>query len=53
MVLGRISPELEQAVDGLAEKEGLIGKVRLCLMDGQRDIRFLVRQTMLPKGYRR
>jgi len=53
MVLGRQSRELEEAVDGLAEQEDMIGKVRLCLMDGQRDIRFLVRQPILPKKYRK
>ena len=50
-VLGRRSQDLEDAVDGLAEQEDLVGKVRLCLMDGQRDIRFLARQPQMPKKY--
>jgi magnesium transporter len=53
MVLGRQSSDLEEAVDGLAEQEDMIGKVRLCLMDGQRDIRFLVRQPALSKKCRK
>jgi magnesium transporter len=40
-------------VDGLAETQDLIGKVGLCLMDGQRDIRFLVRQPAVPKKHGR
>jgi len=53
MVLGRQDEDLVEAVDGLALQEDLIGKVRLCLMDGQRDIRFMVRQPLLTKKYRR
>ena len=52
-VLGRSDVDLEEAVDGLAAQEDLIGKVRLCLMDGQRDIRFIMRQPIVTKKYRR
>jgi magnesium transporter len=52
MVLGRHSDELEEAIDGLAEQEDLVGKVRLCIMDGQRDIRFLIRQPVVTRTYR-
>ncbi len=52
-VLGRRSEDLEDAVDGLADQEDLIGKIRLCLMDAQRDIRFLMRQPQMPKKYRK
>ncbi len=53
MVLGREEGELIQAVDGLALQEDLVGKVRLCLMDGQRDIRFIARQPSLSTRYRK
>jgi len=52
--ISRLVPERdgddpEDAIDGLAEQEDLVGKVRLCLMDGQRDLKFLYRQrSFLP-----
>lgn len=50
LVLGRDADDLEEAIDGLAEQEDLVGKVRLCLMDGQRDLKFLYRQrSFLPE----
>ena len=50
LVLGRDADDLEDAIDGLAEQEDLVGKVRLCLMDGQRDLKFLCRQrSFLPE----
>ncbi len=52
-VLGRRSQDLEDAVDGLADQEDLIGKIRLSLMDAQRDIRFLVRLPSMSKRYRK
>lgn len=52
-VLGHRSADLQDAVDGLAEQEDLIGKIRLCLMDGQRDLRFLIRLPLMPKKYRK
>ena len=46
----RDADDLEDAIDGLAEQEDLVGKVRLCLMDGQRDLKFLYRQRgFLPE----
>ena len=49
LVLGRDAEEIEDAIDGLAEQEDLVGKVRLCLMDGQRDLKFLYRQRGLTQ----
>jgi len=49
LVLGRDADALEEAIDGLAEQEDLVGKVRLCLMDGQRDLKFLYRQRSLTQ----
>ncbi len=37
----------------MAEPEDLVGKVRLCLMDGQRDIRFIIHQQVVTKKYRK
>ena len=51
-VLGRDADDLEDAIDGLAEQEDLVGKVRLCLMDGQRDLKFLYRQRDLQPEQR-
>ena len=46
----RDADDLEDAIDGLAEQEDLVGKFRLCLMDGQRDLKFLCRQrSFLPE----
>lgn len=53
LVLGRVSSDLENAVDRLADQEDIIGKVRLALMDGQRDIKFLIRQQALSTKYRK
>lgn len=52
LVLGRDADALEEAIDGLAEQEDLVGKVRLCLMDGQRDLKFLYRQRDLTPEQR-
>lgn len=52
-ILSRRSEDLESAVDGLAEQEILIGTTRLCLMDAQRDLRFLIRLPLLSKKYRK
>jgi magnesium transporter len=50
-VLSRRSEDLESAIDGLADQEILIGTTRLCLMDAQRDLRFLSRLPLLQKKY--
>jgi magnesium transporter len=52
-VMGRRHADLESAIDGLAEQEDLVGKVRLGLMDVQRDMRFILRQPMVNKKYRK
>ena len=50
-VLSRRSEDLESAIDGLADQEILIGTTRLCLMDAQRDFRFLLRLPQLRKKH--
>jgi magnesium transporter len=52
-VMGRRHADLESAIDGLAEQEELVGKVRLGLMDVQRDMRFILRQPLVSKKYRK
>ena len=39
--------DLESSIDDLAEQEDINGKVRLCLMDTQRDLTFLLRRAQL------
>jgi len=46
-VLEDDNAELESAIDDLAEQEDINGKVRLCLMDTQRDLMFLLRRAQL------
>ncbi len=43
--------ELVNALDGLARTEDINAKVRLCLMDGQRDLGFLLRHAHLSPEY--
>lgn len=45
---GRQGDEYDQALSTLAEVEDIGWKVRLCLMDTQRALNFLVRKTRLP-----
>ena len=46
-VLNESKTYLESALDNLATQDDLNGKVRLCLMDGQRDLNFLSRHGSL------
>ncbi|MFH1155602.1 MAG: CorA family divalent cation transporter [Pseudomonadota bacterium] len=46
-IFGRDSTELEKTIDDLSRQDDLIGKMRLCLMDGQRDLNFLIRRIQL------
>jgi len=50
-VLGRLEADFRQSIDQLADIEDLNGKVRICLMDGQRDLGFLLRRGRLDEEY--
>ncbi|MGQ7242909.1 magnesium/cobalt transporter CorA [Salinicola sp. V024] len=43
MVLEIEDADLEEAIDQLAKVEDIVGKIRLCLMDTQRSLYFLIR----------
>ncbi|MFC0267397.1 magnesium/cobalt transporter CorA [Kushneria aurantia] len=43
LVLEVEDSDLEEAIDGLARAEDSVGKIRLCLMDTQRSLNFLLR----------
>ncbi|EJD6036857.1 magnesium/cobalt transporter CorA [Morganella morganii] len=45
---GKQDDEFDKALSSLAEQEDIGWKVRLCLMDTQRALNFLVRRTRLP-----
>ena len=45
---GKQDDEFDKALSALAEQEDIGWKVRLCLMDTQRALNFLVRRTRLP-----
>ncbi|AFP85359.1 magnesium Mg(2+) and cobalt Co(2+) transport protein CorA [secondary endosymbiont of Heteropsylla cubana] len=45
---GHLGDEYDNAISTLAELEDVAWKVRLCLMDTQRALNFLVRKTRLP-----
>ncbi len=47
MVLEENDVELEESIDELARHEDINGKVRLCLMDAQRGLTFLLRRGRL------
>lgn len=47
---GQQGEEFDKALSELAEQEDVGWKVRLCLMDTQRALNFLVRKTRLPGG---
>jgi len=49
MVLETQDRKLEEAIDELTRHEDLNGKVRLCLMDTQRDLTFLLRYGQLSQ----
>lgn len=51
LVLEDNDTPLEEALDELARQEDTNGKVRLCLMDTQRALSFLLRRGKLPKEY--
>jgi len=45
----RGNTDLEKTIDDLSGQDDLNGKIRLCLMDGQRDLNFLLRRGNLDK----
>ncbi|CAA2929241.1 magnesium/cobalt transporter CorA [Arsenophonus endosymbiont of Bemisia tabaci] len=47
---GKQAGELDSALSNLAEQEDIGWKVRLCLMDSQRALNFLIRRARLPAG---
>ncbi|HGJ5875909.1 MAG TPA: magnesium/cobalt transporter CorA [Arsenophonus sp.] len=47
---GKQGDELDSALSNLAEQEDIGWKVRLCLMDSQRALNFLIRRARLPSG---
>ena len=47
---GRQGDDYDEALSTLAEQEDIGWKVRLCLMDTQRALNFLVRKARLPAG---
>jgi magnesium transporter len=49
-VLEKSGIELESTIDELAQLEDINGKVRLCLMDAQRGLTFLLRRGRLEGG---
>jgi magnesium transporter len=41
--------DLEETIDDLSKQDDFNGKIRLCLMDGQRDLNFLLRRAKLDE----
>jgi magnesium transporter len=48
-IFGRVNTELEETIDDLSSQDDLNGKIRLCLMDGQRDLNFMLRRRQLTE----
>jgi magnesium transporter len=48
-IFERINTDLEKTIDDLSRQDDLNGKIRLCLMDGQRDLNFLLRRGRLSE----
>ena len=48
-IFERSNTDLEKTIDDLSRQDDLNGKVRLCLMDGQRDLNFLLRKGQLTE----
>lgn len=46
-IFERENSDLEGTIDNLSRQDDLNGKIRLCLMDGQRDLNFLLRRIKL------
>jgi magnesium transporter len=48
-IFGRNNTELEKTIDDLSSQDDLNGKMRLCLMDAQRDLNFILRRRHLTE----
>jgi magnesium transporter len=48
-IFERSSTDLEKIIDDLSRQDDLNGKIRLCLMDAQRDLNFLYRRGLLAE----
>ena len=48
-IFNRVNTDLEKTIDDLSRQDDLNGKIRLCLMDGQRDLNFLLRRGRLTE----
>ncbi len=48
-IFNRQNVDLEKIIDNLSRQDDLNGKIRLCLMDGQRDLNFLLRRGSLTE----
>jgi len=46
-IFERVDTDLEKTIDDLSRQDDLNGKIRLCLMDAQRDLNFLHRNGLL------
>ena len=49
-IFNRNNVVLEQIINNLSKQDDLNGKIRLCLMDGQRDLNFLLRRGRLAEN---
>lgn len=47
LIFQRESTDLEESIDCLSQQDDINGKIRICLMDGQRDFLFLLRKTQM------
>lgn len=50
-IFGRVNGEMEKTIDDLSRQDDLNGKIRLCLMDGQRDLNFVLRRIRLQEDH--
>ncbi len=48
-IFDRVNTDLEKTIDDLSRQDDLNGNIRLCLMDGQRDLNFLLRRGRLSE----
>lgn len=48
-IFERINSDLEVTINNLSRQDDLNGKIHLCLMDGQRDLNFLLRREQLTQ----
>jgi len=50
-IFERDNTDLEETIDDLSRQDDLNGKIRICLMDGQRDLNFLLRRRRLTEDH--